>query len=104
MAARALVRGIPGRTFFAGFSNLPLLIPDIVLGISLLLQIALLRKMKPKPESADVPLKKVFAEMPDDPAIGQVRALLASVGFEEEARVPDFYRAGVALTLLRREL
>jgi len=36
MAARALVRGIPGRTFFAGFSNLPLLIPDIVLGISLL--------------------------------------------------------------------
>jgi len=33
-----------------------------------------------------------------------VRALLASVGFEEEARVPDFYRAGVALTLLRREL
>jgi GNAT superfamily N-acetyltransferase len=46
----------------------------------------------------------VVAEMPDDPAIGQVRALLASVGFEEEARVPDFYRAGVALTLLRREL
>ena len=46
----------------------------------------------------------VVAEMPDDPAIGQVRALLASVGFEEEARVPDFYRAGVALTLLRRDL
>jgi len=46
----------------------------------------------------------VVAEMPDDPAIGQVRALLASVGFEEEARVPDFYRAGVALTLLRLEL
>jgi spermidine/putrescine transport system permease protein len=36
MAARALVRGIPGRTFFYGFSNLPLFIPDIVLGISLL--------------------------------------------------------------------
>ena len=32
----------------------------------------------------------------------QLRALLASVGFEEEARVPDFYRDGVALTLLRR--
>lgn len=46
----------------------------------------------------------VIAEMPDDPATGQVRALLASVGFEEEARVPDFYRDGVALTLLRREL
>jgi GNAT superfamily N-acetyltransferase len=46
----------------------------------------------------------VVAELPDDPAIGQVRALLTSVGFEEEARVPDFYRDGVALTLLRREL
>src|SRR5207302_1869566 len=37
-----------------------------VLGISLLLQIALLKKMKPKPESAHVPLKKILAEMPDD--------------------------------------
>ena len=46
----------------------------------------------------------VVAELPDDPAMGQVRALLASEGFEEEARVPDFYRDGVALTLLRREL
>ena len=36
LAARALVRGIPGRNFFYGFSNLPLFIPDIVLGISLL--------------------------------------------------------------------
>jgi len=42
--------------------------------------------------------------LPDDPAIGQVRALLASEGFEEEARVPDFYRDGVGLTLSRREL
>lgn len=46
----------------------------------------------------------VFAELPDDPVMGQARALLTSVGFEEEARVPDFYRDGVALTLLRREL
>ncbi|HEY7235820.1 MAG TPA: hypothetical protein VH539_16815 [Gemmatimonadaceae bacterium] len=44
----------------------------------------------------------VVAEMPDDPVMGQIRALLTSVGFEEEARVPDFYRDGVALTLLRR--
>jgi spermidine/putrescine transport system permease protein len=36
MAARALVGGIPGRNFFAGVSNLPLFIPDIVLGIALL--------------------------------------------------------------------
>lgn len=46
----------------------------------------------------------VFAELPDDPVMGQARALLTSVGFEEEARVPDFYRDGVALTLLRRGL
>lgn len=46
----------------------------------------------------------VVAELPDDPVMGQVRALLTSVGFEEEARVPDFYRDGVALTLLRRDL
>ena len=45
-----------------------------------------------------------IAELPDDPAIGQVRALLSSAGFEEEARVPDYYRDGVALALLRREL
>jgi spermidine/putrescine transport system permease protein len=37
MSARALTRGIPGRRFFAGFSNLPLFIPDIVLGIALLI-------------------------------------------------------------------
>ncbi|HEX4469472.1 MAG TPA: hypothetical protein VH080_08050 [Gemmatimonadaceae bacterium] len=46
----------------------------------------------------------VVAELPDDPAMGQLRALLASEGFNEEARVPDFYRDGVALTLLRRQL
>lgn len=46
----------------------------------------------------------VVAELPDDPALGQVRTLLSSVGFDEEARVPDFYRDGVALTLLRRDL
>lgn len=46
----------------------------------------------------------LIAELPDDPVMGQVRALLTSAGFEEEARVPDFYRDGVALVLLRREL
>lgn len=34
--ALVLTRGIPGRRLFTGFSNLPLFIPDIVLGISLL--------------------------------------------------------------------
>jgi hypothetical protein len=46
----------------------------------------------------------VVAEIPDDPAVGQLRALLASVGFDEESRVPDYHRDGVALSLLRYEL
>lgn len=35
--AQVLARGIPGRRLITGFSNLPLFIPDIVLGISLLI-------------------------------------------------------------------
>jgi len=48
--------------------------------------------------------KFILAEMPDDPAIGAVLGLLREHGFQEEARVPDFYREGVALTFLRLEL
>ncbi len=46
----------------------------------------------------------LIAEMPDDPAMGSVLALLREHGFREEARVPDFYRDGVALAFLRLEL
>jgi len=46
----------------------------------------------------------MLAELPDDPAIGSVLTLLRDHGFEEEARVPDFYRDGVALTFLRLPL
>lgn len=46
----------------------------------------------------------LVAEVPDDPAIGQVPAVLLRNGFREEARVPDFFRDGVALTFLRRDL
>jgi GNAT superfamily N-acetyltransferase len=46
----------------------------------------------------------LIAELPDDPAIGAILALLRDHGFREEARVPDFYREGVALTFLRRSL
>jgi ribosomal protein S18 acetylase RimI-like enzyme len=46
----------------------------------------------------------ILAELPDDPAIGAVLGLLRDQGFHEEARVPDFYREGVALTFLRLEL
>ena len=48
--------------------------------------------------------KFILAELPDDPAIGTVLGLLREQGFHEEARVPDFYREGVALTFLRLEL
>jgi ribosomal protein S18 acetylase RimI-like enzyme len=48
--------------------------------------------------------KFMLAEMPDDPAIGNVLALLREHGFAEEARVPDFFREGVALTFLRLAL
>jgi spermidine/putrescine transport system permease protein len=37
LAAKTLARRLPGRTLFAGFATLPLLIPDIVLAISLLI-------------------------------------------------------------------
>jgi len=46
----------------------------------------------------------LLAEMPDDPAIGSVLSLLRGHGFAEEARVPDFFREGVALSFLRLAL
>jgi GNAT superfamily N-acetyltransferase len=55
-------------------------------------------------EARNTGARLVIAEMPDDPAVGQLRVLLGSVGFEEEACVPDYYRDGIALTLLRRPL
>ncbi|MFN2567251.1 MAG: hypothetical protein ABR499_19825 [Gemmatimonadaceae bacterium] len=46
----------------------------------------------------------LLAEVPDDPALGPVSAVLRRNGFREEARVPDFFRDGVALCFLRRDL
>ena len=46
----------------------------------------------------------LVAELPDDPAIGAVPAVLVRNGFREEARIADFFREGVSLTFLRREL
>ena len=40
LAAKALSRGLPGGTFLLGFSTLPLFIPDIVLGIALLILVS----------------------------------------------------------------
>ena len=45
-----------------------------------------------------------IAEVPDAPAVRDVLALLAADGFVEEARVADFYRDGVALAFMRRDL
>ena len=46
----------------------------------------------------------MLAEMPDDPALGVVLSLLREYGFHEEARVPDFFREGIALAFLRLPL
>lgn len=46
----------------------------------------------------------LLAELPDDPALGTVVSLLRHHGFKQEARIPDFYRDGVALTLSRLPL
>jgi ribosomal protein S18 acetylase RimI-like enzyme len=45
-----------------------------------------------------------IAEVPDDPVVASGRALLTRCGFLEEARVADYYRDGVAMVVLRREL
>jgi hypothetical protein len=54
--------------------------------------------------AASAGARLLIAEVPDDPALGQVPAVLLRNGFREEARVPDFFRDGVALTFLRRDL
>lgn len=46
----------------------------------------------------------VVAEVPDDPALGSMLMLLRDNGYREAARVPDFYRDGIALSFLRLEL
>ena len=46
----------------------------------------------------------LVAELPADPAIGASLSLLRARGFKQEARIPDFYREGVALLFLRRDL
>jgi ribosomal protein S18 acetylase RimI-like enzyme len=46
----------------------------------------------------------LMAELPADAAFGRTLSLLRSTGFREEGRVRDFYRDGVSLLFLRREM
>jgi hypothetical protein len=45
----------------------------------------------------------VVAEMPADETIGFSITVLRANGFRQEARIPDFYRDGVAQLFLRRD-
>lgn len=45
-----------------------------------------------------------FVELPDDPAVAAGRSLLEQAGFTEASRVPDYFRPGVALVFLRRDV
>lgn len=46
----------------------------------------------------------LVAELPADPVLGQSLSLLRANGFRQVGRLPDFYREGVALLFLQREL
>ena len=46
----------------------------------------------------------LLAELPADAALGRTLSLLRANGFKEEGRVPDYFRDGVALLFLRRDL
>jgi hypothetical protein len=46
----------------------------------------------------------LIAELPADPVIGSSLTLLRSKAFRQVGRIPDFYREGVALLFLRRDV
>ena len=47
-------------------------------------------------------VRNVIVELPDDRVVGAGRALLERCAFTEVARIPDYYRDGVALVVLQR--
>lgn len=50
------------------------------------------------------PTRFILAELPEErPALDGYFAFLRASGFTEESRVPDFYRDGVAMVMMRRE-
>jgi hypothetical protein len=44
----------------------------------------------------------LVAELPADAPLGRTLSLLRASDFDQEARIPDFFREGVALLFLRR--
>lgn len=46
----------------------------------------------------------LVAELPADAVLGRSLSLLRANGFRQEGHVPDYFRDGVALLFLRREL
>ena len=46
----------------------------------------------------------LVAELPADAALGRSLSLLRANAFDQEARIPDFFREGVALLFLRRAI
>jgi hypothetical protein len=44
------------------------------------------------------------AELPADPALGRTLSLLRANRFTQDGKIPDYFRDGVALLFLRREL
>lgn len=92
LALFGTISGAEGATRLHVLALAPEIDPDDVGGRLLASVSALMR---------DEGARFLMTELPDDPALGSVLAVLREHGFREEARVPDFYRDGVALTFLR---
>lgn len=52
----------------------------------------------------DAGARMLVAELPADDVLGRTLSLLRANDFNQEARIPDFYREGVAQLFLRRAL
>ena len=46
----------------------------------------------------------IIAELADEPALSATIGLLRAEGFREAGRIPDYFRDGVPLVILRRDL
>ena len=46
----------------------------------------------------------LVAELADEPALSATMTVLRAQGFEEAGRIPDYFRDGVPLVILRRDL